>query len=259
MVDEQQVLAILRAADPAARVAEPERDFDPLRQRVTARITRLERGEDVGPSTGKERPMQTTIPATTADTPPRRRWAPVVAVAVATVVAVAAGTLVLGRATDTPDTVTPVDSVYEEGSVLHVLDTDGRFDTFLDLVEGADRRTDDRSVLDELRSDSFDRTLFVPTDDAFAELGDETLAGIVDGPNLSRLLFAHIVIEGQGGLRAGDLVTKRYQNPGAASLTQVTVDGARISYGSATVIESDLEATNGIVHVIDAVVVPWES
>lgn len=252
MADEQHVLTLLRQADPAARLPQAERHFDPLRQRVTTRIARLEdqRSEEREPARGKGPEMQTTTTPARQVTPPRRTW--IAAAAAAVVIAAAVGTFVATRPATVPDTVAPPSSVYEEGTVMHLLDTDGRFDTFLGLLE------QEGAILDFLTSRGFDRTMFVPTDEAFAQLDEATMAEITEGPRLGWFLHVHMLSEGQGGIRAEDLTTKRYQNPGAGTLTPVTVDGETITYGGATVIETDIQVDGGIVHVIDGVVIPWD-
>lgn len=193
--------------------------------------------------------MQTTA-APAQVTPPRRSW--IAAAAAVVVIAAAVGTFVATRPAAVPDTVAPATSVYEEGTVMHLLDTDGRFDTFLSLLE------EEGAILDFLTSRGFDRTMFVPTDEAFAQLDETTMAEITEGPRLGWFLHTHMLSEGRGGIRAEELTTKRYQNPGPRTLTPVTVEGERITYGGANVIETDLEADEGIVHVIDGVVIPWD-
>lgn len=250
MADEQHVLALLRQADPAARLPQAERSFDPLRQRVTTRIARLEEQEPA-PDRGKGTAMQTTTAPARQLTPPRRTWIAAAAAAVV-VIAAAVGTFVATRPAAVPDTVAPPSSVYEEGTVMHLLDTDGRFDTFLGLLE------EEGAILDFLSSRGFDRTMFVPTDEAFAQLDEATMAEITERPRLGWFLHTHMLAEGQGGIRAEDLTDKSYQNPGARTLTPVTIEGEHITYGGATVIETDIEVEGGIVHVIDGVVIPWD-
>lgn len=253
MADEQHVLTLLRQADPAARLPEPERSFDPLRQRVNAWIARLEEELDQRePDTGKATGMETTTAPAPARqlTPPRRTW--IAAAAAAVVIAAAVGTFVATRPAGVPDAVAPATSVYEEGTVPYLLDTDGRFDTFVGLLE------EEGEIIEFISSRGFDRTMFVPTDEAFAQLDEATMAEITEGPRLGWFLHAYMLAEGQGGIRAEDLTTKDYQNPGARTLTPVTVEGEHITYGGANVIETDIETENGVVHVIDGVVIPWD-
>ncbi len=107
-------------------------------------------------------------------------------------------------------------------------------------------------------------TVFAPTNAAFEQalidLGitvDELLAS----PDLGGILTYHVVA---GKLMATDVVAAI--NAGGGTATVDTVNGASITVelvgddvvinGTATVIQTDLEADNGVVHVIDAVLLP---
>ena len=107
-------------------------------------------------------------------------------------------------------------------------------------------------------------TVFAPTNAAFEQalidLGitvDELLAS----PDLGAILTYHVVA---GKLMAADVVAAI--NAGGGTATVDTVNGAAITVelvggdvvinGTATVIQTDLEADNGVVHVIDAVLLP---
>ncbi|MFO7544119.1 MAG: fasciclin domain-containing protein [Trueperaceae bacterium] len=107
-------------------------------------------------------------------------------------------------------------------------------------------------------------TVFAPTnaafDQALQDLGitvDELLAS----PDLAAILTYHVVA---GKLLAADVVAAI--NAGGGTATVDTVNGAPITVelvggdvvinGTATVIQTDLEADNGVVHVIDAVLLP---
>jgi uncharacterized surface protein with fasciclin (FAS1) repeats len=94
-------------------------------------------------------------------------------------------------------------------------------------------------------------TVFAPTDDAFAKLPPGTIQTLVQNiPQLSRILTYHVVA---GKLMKADL----------EKLGQVTsVEGSPISIDctenfevkNATVIAADIEADNGVIHVIDNVI-----
>ena len=94
-------------------------------------------------------------------------------------------------------------------------------------------------------------TVFAPTDDAFAKLPPGTIQTLVQNPpQLARILTYHVV---SGKLTKADL----------AKVDSVTsVEGSPISINcngvfevkNATVIASDIEADNGIIHVIDNVI-----
>jgi|SRR5271157_801491 len=101
-------------------------------------------------------------------------------------------------------------------------------------------------------------TVFAPTDEAFAKLPAGTLEDLLKPENRSRLrsiLEYHVVA---GKVMAADVVrleTARTVEGGSIAIRaadgQVTVDGARV-------IKADIETSNGVIHVIDAVMLPKE-
>lgn len=107
-------------------------------------------------------------------------------------------------------------------------------------------------------------TVFAPTDDAFAALPEGTLDGLLADPEaLSSVLTYHVVA---GNVLAADLVGMADENGvvsvetlnGATVEVMVGEDGTVTLNDSATVTMTDLEAGNGVVHVIDSVLLPPE-
>ncbi len=96
-------------------------------------------------------------------------------------------------------------------------------------------------------------TVFAPTDEAFAALPEGTVEALLeDIPTLTAILTYHVV---PGAVMSGDLEdgmmaeTVNGQSVTIGVGETVTVDGA-------TVIQADIEASNGVIHVIDAVILP---
>ena len=96
-------------------------------------------------------------------------------------------------------------------------------------------------------------TVFAPTDDAFAELPAGTVQGLLkDIPKLTEILTFHVV---PGKLMAADVAkltsakTVQGQNVTIAALNGVTINGANV-------ITPNIEAENGVIHVIDRVILP---
>ncbi len=105
-----------------------------------------------------------------------------------------------------------------------------------------------------LRSDG-PFTVFAPTDEAFGALPPGTLEALLDDTEaLAGILTYHVV---PGRILAGDLsdgiqvATVQGQN-----VTITLSGGARIN--DANIIQTDIEARNGVIHVIDAVILPPE-
>lgn len=98
-------------------------------------------------------------------------------------------------------------------------------------------------------------TVFAPTNDAFAALGD-TLNDVLADPEglLTQILLYHVA---DGIVPAEKVVTldEALTLQGDAITIEVTDDGVILN-DTANVITTDIKATNGIVHVIDAVLLP---
>ncbi len=99
-------------------------------------------------------------------------------------------------------------------------------------------------------------TVFAPTDEAFAKVPKETLAMLLKPENKEKLkavLTYHVV---PGKVMAKDVVGLK----GAKSLNgqriDVKVDGSKVSVDGANVVATDIACTNGVIHVIDSVILP---
>jgi transforming growth factor-beta-induced protein len=96
-------------------------------------------------------------------------------------------------------------------------------------------------------------TVFAPTDDAFAELPAGTLAELLaDTEALTAVLTYHVV---EGEVLAEDLEEGEVDTVNGAPL-EVEIDGDTVRVGGATVTTADIVASNGVIHVIDAVLLP---
>jgi uncharacterized surface protein with fasciclin (FAS1) repeats len=94
-------------------------------------------------------------------------------------------------------------------------------------------------------------TVFAPTDEAFAKLPPGTIQTLVDNiPQLSRILTFHVVT---GKYKQADLVGVDYLTSVEGSPISIKVrDNFEVK--NATVVVADIEADNGIIHVIDNVI-----
>jgi uncharacterized surface protein with fasciclin (FAS1) repeats len=99
-------------------------------------------------------------------------------------------------------------------------------------------------------------TVFAPTDEAFAKLPEGTIADLLKPENKSTLqaiLKYHVV---SGTLMAADVVKVK----GAVSLNgqrvAVKVDGEKVAVDGANVVKTDIKCSNGVIHVIDSVILP---
>ena len=98
-------------------------------------------------------------------------------------------------------------------------------------------------------------TVFAPTDEAFAKLGDEKIAELLKPENkdmLADILKYHVV---SGEYEAADFVGKVTEVETLGGT--VTIDGTDgVMVNSSTVIKADVETSNGIIHAIDTVLLP---
>ncbi|ACC82565.1 fasciclin domain-containing protein [Nostoc sp. UCD121] len=96
-------------------------------------------------------------------------------------------------------------------------------------------------------------TVFAPNDDAFAKLPPGTIQTLLQNiPQLTRILKYHVV---PGKLLKADLAELGTVNSVEGSPIKIhSLDGFEVK--NATVLAADIEADNGVVHVIDTVILP---
>lgn len=96
-------------------------------------------------------------------------------------------------------------------------------------------------------------TVFAPNDDAFAKLPDGTIQTLLQNiPQLTRILKYHVV---PGKLLQADLAQLGTVNSVEGSPIKIdSSDGFEVK--NATVLAADIEADNGVIHVIDTVILP---
>jgi len=126
----------------------------------------------------------------------------------------------------------------------------GNFDTLLAAVKAAD--------LAETLSGEGPFTVFAPTDEAFGELPEGTLTELLKEENqgqLRSILLYHVV---PGEYKAADLAGD-VQNLDTAGEQSLRVDGTDgVTVAGASVVAADVEASNGVIHVIDTVLLPQD-
>ena len=99
-------------------------------------------------------------------------------------------------------------------------------------------------------------TVFAPTDEAFAKLPEGTVEALLKDPAALRAVLTYHVVPGR--VMAADVVRSNGGTPATVqgqSLTIRVVDG-KVMVDGATVVTADIAASNGVIHVIDTVVLP---
>ncbi len=130
-------------------------------------------------------------------------------------------------------------------TIVDVAADAGSFSTLLTALDAAD-------LTDTLEGEG-PFTVLAPTDEAFAALPDGALEGLLADPDqLTKVLTLHVV---SGRAMAADVVKMdSVATLEGESLAVDTTDGVHI--GGAKVVTTDVEASNGVIHVIDRVILP---
>jgi uncharacterized surface protein with fasciclin (FAS1) repeats len=137
------------------------------------------------------------------------------------------------------------------GDVLEVAAVEGDLATFLSATEAAE-------IMDGLHGTG-PFTVFAPTDEAFTAYLEEagmTQTEVFSDPAMLRRLVEHHIVNMNEDAEMVMAMAGESLTTAAGTPLDVTVDGDTVMVGDATVVRYDLQATNGVVHVIDAVLVP---
>jgi uncharacterized surface protein with fasciclin (FAS1) repeats len=120
----------------------------------------------------------------------------------------------------------------------------GSFNTLVTAVEEA-------GLVDTLKSDG-PFTVFAPTDEAFAKIPQDQLNALLnDKEMLTKVLTYHVV---SGKVMAADVKAGMVPTVEGSSITVSVSNGVRVD--DAKVIKTDIIASNGVIHVIDTVIMP---
>jgi uncharacterized surface protein with fasciclin (FAS1) repeats len=133
------------------------------------------------------------------------------------------------------------------GDIVDVASKAGSFKTLLAAATAA-------GLVDTLKG-AGPFTVFAPTDEAFAALPAGTLDGLLKDPEaLKKILLYHVV---SGKVTADQVVKLTSADSVAGPAIKIAVkDGKVVLNDSATVVTADVEASNGVIHVIDQVILP---
>ena len=99
-------------------------------------------------------------------------------------------------------------------------------------------------------------TVFAPTDEAFAKLPAGTVENLLKPENKQKLisiLSYHVVA---GDVMAKDVVKLHEAKTVNGQDVKIMVEGGKVSINNATVTKTDIQCTNGVIHVIDTVLLP---
>ena len=142
-----------------------------------------------------------------------------------------------------------MDTAAEEttvGTIVDVASGAGNFNTLVAAVTAAD--------LVETLSGEGPFTVFAPTDEAFAALPAGVLDALLLPENkalLAQILTYHVV---SGKVMAADIVDGDVATVEGSNVMLVTTSGVKVN--DANVVSADVPASNGVIHAIDAVILP---
>lgn len=132
-----------------------------------------------------------------------------------------------------------------------IYQTAASVDTFSTLTAAIDAA----GVKSMLDTDPGPYTVFAPTDEAFAALPEGTLEDLLKPENkekLGKILAYHVV---PAKVMAADVKTMMAPTANGAELDIKVADG-KVAVNGANVVKTDIPATNGVIHVIDKVLLP---
>jgi transforming growth factor-beta-induced protein len=149
-------------------------------------------------------------------------------------------------ATVAPATTTTSTPQQEEADIVDVATEAGSFATLLTAVEAA-------GLVETLQGEG-PFTVFAPTDEAFAALPEGTLDSLLsDTEALSQVLLYHVV---PGEVMASDVVELESATTVQGEDIAITVEGDSVKVNDANVVSTDIAASNGVIHVLDQVILP---
>ena len=152
-----------------------------------------------------------------------------------------------------PVIIEPINPVEPSNTIVDVAIANGNFTTLVAALEAAD-------LVGALSDPDVSYTVFAPTDAAFDLLGEEAIAELLAQPETLADILTYHVLDGEVNAEAAIGIASSAEN---APVAMLNMDNVGLSYFSdnlyintATVTMPDVEASNGIIHVIDAVLMP---
>lgn len=138
------------------------------------------------------------------------------------------------------------EDMQNEKNIVETAVAAGQFDTLVTAVKEA-------GLVDTLSGEG-PFTVFAPTDAAFGKIPEADLdALLADKAALTDVLTYHVVA---GKVMAADVVDLSEAETVQGSTVDISVDGDTVMIDDAKVIKTDIETSNGVIHVIDSVIMP---
>ena len=132
-----------------------------------------------------------------------------------------------------------------EANIVEVAAENGNFDILVQALQ-------DAGLAETLEQEGPIFTVFAPTDEAFEALPEGTLENLTP-EQLAEILQFHVI---NGEIESGDLAASQDVETLLGEEILVEADGGVLVNGYSNVVTADVEAANGIIHAVDAVLLP---
>jgi uncharacterized surface protein with fasciclin (FAS1) repeats len=142
----------------------------------------------------------------------------------------------------------PVASMSDSKDIVETAVAAGSFKTLAAALKAAD-------LINTLKGKG-PFTVFAPTDEAFAKLPKGTVEDLLKPENkkkLVKILTYHVV---PGNVEAKEVVKLHKAKSVEGSEIAISINGRQVKVDNANVVKTDIECNNGVIHVIDAVILP---
>ncbi|WP_292487136.1 fasciclin domain-containing protein [Methanohalobium sp.] len=134
----------------------------------------------------------------------------------------------------------------EEMNIVETAISEGSFNTLVQAMQAA-------GLENTLRGDG-PYTVFAPTDEAFEKLPEGTIENLLaNEEQLTNVLTYHVV---SGEYMANEVVEMESIETLQGSTLEITTTYGEVNIGNATVVQTDINCSNGVIHVIDEVLIP---
>ncbi len=154
--------------------------------------------------------------------------------------------LAVGLATATAGRATTAHSTMGEKNLVQTAIAAGQFKTLASLLQ--------KAGLAGTLAGTGPFTVFAPTDAAFAKVPKATLTSLArNKAKLRAVLLYHVV---KGKVTAAQAMKLRSAKTLEGKSLSIRVSGGKVIVGGATVVKADVMASNGVIHVIDKVLIP---
>lgn len=137
------------------------------------------------------------------------------------------------------------ESIVSEKNIVELASEAGNFSTLIAAIEAA-------GLVETLSSGEY--TVLAPTDEAFAKLPEGTLNALLeDKERLTRILKYHLI---SGKVLSSEVAKLSTSQTVLGQNVNIKNDDGVITINDSSVIGADLQAKNGLIHVIDTVLIP---